>query len=1030
MKPLKLIITAFGPYKKTEIVDFSELEQNNLFVISGNTGAGKTTIFDAICFALYGSASGTDRENNAMLRSDFADDDTHTSVELEYELHGRTYRVLRQLGHIKQGNKSKTGERYEFYEKVGGQEVPCVDRQIVSEIDKKTEALLGLTQDQFKQIVMLPQGEFRKLLTSKTENKEEILRRLFKTDTYRQISDRLKMKKNQAEEIFNQELQKQDHYIQSIASVLPERDGSPLFHVLSGEHYNVNQIAEGMENEVAFYRNQIVEDEKLYQKAYLAHGKKQKEFSQAEAWNERFSELEKKEKQLEKMNGQIPLFAQKEKQLEAADRASRIEVLERNANDWRKEEKNKSNQLANAEIASKKTDENLAKAQNTYDQEEKRKDEREMASKRLDRLQEFFPTVKAIDQEKAKLAKRNEQVKEIYNELEQVKSNVLVLRKQMEKDELKISEMDKAVMNLPDTKMKLDRMREQARLLKKYLELKEKQTKLDKDVGLKENAFRDLKTEYDQLEELWLNSQASVLASHLYDGEACPVCGSLEHPNKAVKEAETATKEELEALKKEWNKKEKLFQDVLINRNSNSSQIKEKREELMPYGIDLGNADAIYAQVIEKGKQLKKVTDDLGKLRNELQTLKDQQEKAKKEIKQMEEKKERFEKTYYEQKSAFESSEAVHEEKLRSIPKDVRVLANLEQQIKETTAHKSKLEKAWDAAQQTLQKRRDEQTKAASDMISAKKQLAETKVKREQYEKQFSEALANAGFAMENAYQQAKLPESGRQKLKEDIHVFNQGLATLKHNVSELKESLQGKVKVDLSELQQQLTKLKHHYEQALEKKNLSEKYHQGALDLKLNIEQAHEQVLVFEKQLAVMTDLYDVIRGQNNRKISFERYLQMEYLEQIIDAANMRLKGLSNGQYLLMRSDRQESHGRQSGLGLDVYDSYTGQMRDVKTLSGGEKFNAALCLALGMSDVVQSFQGNVSIKTMFIDEGFGSLDEESLHKSIETLADLQKSGRMIGVISHVQDLKAMFPAILEVSKAKEGYSKTRFVLK
>src|SRR5690606_24861528 len=183
----------------------------------------------------------------------------------------------------------------------------------------------------------------------------------------------------------------------------------------------------------------------------------------------------------------------------------------------------------------------------------------------------------------------------------------------------------------------------------------------------------------------------------------------------------------------------------------------------------------------------------------------------------------------------------------------------------------------------------------------------------------------------------------------------------------------------------------------------------------------AYGQAAEMEKQMNRIADLYDMVRGQNQLKISFERYLQIEYLEQIIHSANERLKNLSNGQFYLIRSDRQEARGKQSGLGLDVYDAYTGQTRDVKTLSGGEKFNASLCLALGMADVIQSFQGNVAIDTMFIDEGFGSLDDESLNKSIDTLIDLQKSGRMIGVISHVQELKAAIPAILEVKKSKEG---------
>src|SRR5699024_7294213 len=184
------------------------------------------------------------------------------------------------------------------------------------------------------------------------------------------------------------------------------------------------------------------------------------------------------------------------------------------------------------------------------------------------------------------------------------------------------------------------------------------------------------------------------------------------------------------------------------------------------------------------------------------------------------------------------------------------------------------------------------------------------------------------------------------------------------------------------------------------------------------------------EEELSTLTDLYDVTRGHNTLKISFERYLQIDYLEQIIHAANVRLVDLSNGQFNLILSDRQETHGRQSGLALDVNDAYTGQTRDVKTLSGGEKFNASLALALGMSDVIQSFEGNISIEMMLIDIGMRYLNEKSLTKSIDTLIELQKSGRLIGVISHVKELKAVFPAILEVEKTKVGYSKTEFKLK
>lgn len=202
MRPLKLKLTAFGPYKHTETIDFADLKGNQLFVISGSTGSGKTTIFDGICFALYGAASGSDRAETRNLRSHFAEDGTHTCVEMEFEIHRKVYRILRQMGHVKTGNKSATGERYEFFEVTENGEVPCVERQIVSEINRRVEEIIGLSQNQFSQIVMLPQGEFRKLLTSETDNKEEILRKIFKTEPYKMITERLKQKRDAAKEAY------------------------------------------------------------------------------------------------------------------------------------------------------------------------------------------------------------------------------------------------------------------------------------------------------------------------------------------------------------------------------------------------------------------------------------------------------------------------------------------------------------------------------------------------------------------------------------------------------------------------------------------------------------------------------------------------------------------------------------------------------------------------------------------------------------------------------------------------------------
>ena len=271
---------------------------NQLFVVSGSTGAGKTTIFDGICFALYGSASGSDRSESRIMRSDFAEDNVHTSVELEFEIHHRTYRILRQMGHVKKGNKGATGEKYEFYEKLIDREVPCVERQIVSEINVKVEEIIGLTQNQFIQIVMLPQGEFRKLLTSETENKEDILRKIFKTEPYKMISERLKKKKALAEEELKIEQRTTNSYIQNIAASFPKRE-STIFEVLAQEHYNIHQVISGLEEEASYYEEKIRQDHFKYEDAYQKHTSKSGEFHEAKSLNERFDEWETKEQKLQ-----------------------------------------------------------------------------------------------------------------------------------------------------------------------------------------------------------------------------------------------------------------------------------------------------------------------------------------------------------------------------------------------------------------------------------------------------------------------------------------------------------------------------------------------------------------------------------------------------------------------------------------------------------------------------------------------------------------------------------------------------------
>jgi exonuclease SbcC len=1023
-------MTAFGPYKDIETIDFNNLDGHSLFVISGNTGAGKTTIFDGICFALYGTASGQDRENNMMLRSDFADDDTNTSVELVFELKGRLYRVFRQLGHVKQGNKTKTGERCEFFEITMDGEVPCVDRQMVSEIDKKMESLIGLTKDQFKQIVMLPQGEFRKLLTSKTENKEEILRRLFKTEPYKQITERLREKKNTADDAFKQAAQMKENVIHDIKGTLPEREGSLIFQVLSEGFYNVKQVTNGLAEEIVFYEKEMELDKQNYQKAYKAHDKKQKDYHQAVTLNEQFDDLEKKELLLTQLDEQVPVFEEKEKQLKAAERAGLIFPYENQLDEWRHEEKRKQTELNQVRNTMKSAEEKLDQIQTRYVKEESRQNERENVGKELDRLQGFLPIVKEIDEQKRKLEELVAKGKKAAQELEQAEQELSRKKEETEQQDTEIKKMDNAVGQLPDKQEKLERLREQTRIFKESIDAGKEKSTIEKELHTKKEEADRLKDTYRKLENAWLSNQAVVLASHLHDGEACPVCGSHEHPNKALHEEESVSKEQLENVRKELDEKDRVYLSAVAAQNENQRRLKKSEQEIAEYAISAEKKEETLQNVVQQEKELGTEVSNLKKMRQQLDSLKKKYEQDNENVKQLEKNREKCRETRDNLRTEYKEKHARFTEKIKPVPKDVQELTALKNEINTTEKQKMQLEKAWEQIQKSLNQAKEHHTKNSNSLEHVTKQMKETEEKKEKAVRQFEAAWKEHQFESKEAYEQAKMNEQDQQHAKKEIENFKEERKALIQRVEELQKELKDKKKADVTALEKQLKELKDAYEAALRKWNLSEGYYETSVKLKKNIAAAEEKVMEKEEELRTITDLHDVIRGQNHQKISFERYLQIDYLEQIIVAANQRLKRLSNGQFYLMRSDRQESHGRQSGLALDVYDAYTGQTRDVKTLSGGEKFNASLCLALGMSDVIQSFQGSISIETMFIDEGFGTLDEESLNKAIDALVELQQSGRMIGVISHVQELKTVFPAILEVQKTKSGSSTTRFITK
>ncbi|MDP5275374.1 AAA family ATPase [Chengkuizengella axinellae] len=1027
MRPLKIKMTAFGPYKLTEIIDFTELDEHRLFVISGKTGAGKTSIFDAICFALYGEASGQDRNDSKMLRSQFAEDELYTSVELEFELKKHTYRIFRQLSHVKSGNKSATGERYEFFETTDGMEKPMCERFIVSQVNEKVLQLLGISKEQFNQIVMLPQGEFRKLLTSDTENKEEILRRIFKTGLYKNVESMLNERRKQSQSIFEQQIKERGIYINSLKTALPMREGTQLTEVFGQDLYNTFQILEALEEEISYYKEEVSSNELRLQRETKKLQDITAQYHYAEAIHQRFDILEQKKAYKEKLESQLPEMASMKKKIELAEKTDRIQLVEQNQMEAKKDFLSKNKALEKAKITDLQAEKRLENAKQEYQEEEKKQPELERISKQLEHLQEWLPIVKDLNQKQI-------QIKDLEHKSGHLQQTFNTLEKQMQTKQTErnkvieeIKTLETQLRSLPEKQEMLAEKREQSVVLTEYMKLQQAVFEAREEVALNKSNFEKAQHHYDTIEKRWIEGQASILAAHLHDGEMCPVCGSKEHPSKTKNTEEIPSKQVLDTARKAKEEALDEYRKVEAKVENFSLQMNEKQQVVIQYGFHLENIKEEYDHFVQLGKSLKKEVELLREKQNHLDQLKPLLDELNQWLDQKTKEKEKIRSDLNEVNTKHATEKALLEQSIVNIPEEVRSLALLEERMKQIQSQKSALELRWKTVQEQLEQTKIKRSEVGAHLVNAETQVQETQGKLEKVNHQFSQSLVEAGFLQESDYQKAKMTKEIRLQLTKQMEDWKSNLTTVSKQIDELEGELKDKKREDLNEIQNSLDELKKLVEQIRTQYYEVQNYTERAEEGKQNILSVSEKVQQAEDRYQLIKDLYDVIRGDNVKKISFERYLQIEFLEQIIQMANGRLQKLSNGQFQLLRSDRLEKRGRQSGLGLDVYDHYTGQLRDVKTMSGGEKFNASLCLALGMADVIQTYEGGISIETMFIDEGFGSLDEESLTKAIDTLIELQKSGRMIGVISHVQELKQAIPAVLDVRKTKEGTSSTAF---
>ncbi|WP_242225918.1 AAA family ATPase [Bacillus cereus group sp. BfR-BA-01358] len=1029
MRPIQLIMTAFGPYKQKEVIDFDDLGEHRIFAISGNTGAGKTTIFDAICYVLYGEASGEERSDTSMLRSQFADDNVYTSVELTFQLKGKRYEIKRQLGHKKQGNKTITGHAVELYEVIDEEKVPAVDRFHVTDVNKKVEDLIGLSKHQFSQIVMLPQGEFRKLLTSETENKEEILRRIFKTDRYKLMRELLDQKRKQWKDVLQEKQKERELYFRNVFK-LPIRDGALLETLVEQEHVNTHQVVEALEQETAVYKAEVeqLQVEQDIQTKQLKDAETR--FHAAKSVNEKFIDLQQKNEKYNTLQENRTVIEMKETSFKRAEQAKRLLPFEQ----WHEEamqNEQKAESLLKQIIAKKENImNNFELAQKKYEVVKNKEPERENAKKLVQRLEELQPIIASLAEKQLNLQNAEMQIGKLKESMQNLDRQLEEHTNQKQLMTGQLQQLEQALEQYVDKVEELTNMREDAKVLKQAYDVWQEKQKFEQEKEAAYSKMQLVVNAYENMERRWLSEQAGILALHLHDGESCPVCGSTNHPKKATEQSGAIDENELNDLRDKKNIAEKLHVQIEEKWNFYHLQYEQVIEEVKKRGYQSEELVETYSALVQKGKQLA----------TEVNTLKASEETRKQtavKIKSVEEKVDALQKQKREVETEQHRIEmdcmqlrTSYEHDKKNIPENLQTVQAWKVQFDQAMHELKLMEDEWKKVQEAYQHWQNENIRIQAEQEGATNQFESAKLKEEETFTRFMKELEQSGFTDQSTYKEAKLSDAEMELIQKEIQSYYSSLEVLAKQIEELHVELKDKEYMDITALGEHIKELEINLDIIKEKRQRAQNAVTYISDLHENIRRIDEQIHEEEKAFQELVDLYEVMKGDNESRISFERYILIEYLEQIVQIANERLRKLSNGQFYLKRSERVEKRNRQSGLGLDVYDAYTGQTRDVKTLSGGEKFNASLCLALGMADVIQAYEGGISIETMFIDEGFGSLDEESLTKAVDALIDLQKSGRFIGVISHVQELKNAMPAVLEVTKQKDGCSQTRFVVK
>lgn len=873
MKPIQLVLSAFGPYVERTVIDFSALGEEGLFLIAGDTGAGKTTIFDAISFALYGEASGgKEKRKSKSFHSDYVSDQTETYVELTFRHRGETWWIRRNLEYQRPAKKKKDGMETttrqaadaQMRNEDTGEEILRMD-----DVNRRVRELLGLTQDQFTQTVMIAQGDFLKILTASSDERKKLFRDLFHTNLYVDLQSRLQ-EKNRA--CADEQKALEQVILSAEGKIDPEAEFAEREILLSycGQIQHTDALCALLAR--------LIEQEKAAQEQARAQKKEAADqigaliaaVTEGERVNRDFADWESKKARLAALTaGQGEIDAQRAA-LAAARRAQQLE-----------------------------TDEALM-----------RRTRWDMDAQRT----ALSDAQAALEQAKKALPEAETRMKEAESRGGEIHA-LLAQAKQMEDCLPVLGEVERLKAALDTQKRELQRLTE--------------------DSSRAQAAYTAAQNSY-------YLSQAGLLARELKAGQPCPVCGSTAHPCPAQITPETVTRQALEQAAQRRETAEKAQSDAATRLAANRAALDEREDRLRALKIGADETRQRLAARIDAAHQ-----------------------------------------------AAADRQRAID---------------------------------AARSAYQALDKRK---TAAQSAVDAAQKQLAALEKDLRAQTEAFEQKRAAHGFEDEASYRLAKRTNADIERLDREIRNYDEQKRTLAAQTHELEDKLSGRQRTDLAALQNRRAA-------ALDRQAKAENAEKAMVrkltlheSAEREIRQANAAIQKKRGKWQIIQELYTccagIAAGNPRAKLTFEAYVQQYYFRFVVAAANKRLTRLTDGMFTLRVMREAANRVSQSGLDLEVLDRSTGQARDVSTLSGGESFLASLALALGLSDAVQSQSGQIRMDAMFIDEGFGSLDENALRSSIDVLLELADGKRLIGIISHVQELEERIDKQIVVTKTPNG---------